>query len=102
MKISRPHRSRTFPLGIDVGTHHVRVALVERDATNAPRLIAVATRPTGDDLAAIINDAIGDLPTNERRCVLGIGMPDSILRTLTFPHMSRAERERAAMHGRWQ
>jgi Tfp pilus assembly PilM family ATPase len=96
MNINRSRHSRSLPLGIDVGTQHVRVALVERDLMDTPRLIAVAARLAGDDLAAILTDAIGDLPTSERRCVLGLGASEGILRTVHFPPMSRSERERAA------
>jgi Tfp pilus assembly PilM family ATPase len=96
MTIGPLRRSRSLPLGIDVGTNQIRVALVERDAADIPRLIAVASRPAGDNLAAALRDAVDDLPTSERRCVLGMSARDGMLRTIHFPPMSRSERERAA------
>ena len=86
----------TLPLGIDVGTARTRVALLERDASGAPRLVAVATRPTGDDAAAAISDACAELASAERRCVLALGPADALARTAAFPAMRRAERARAA------
>jgi Tfp pilus assembly PilM family ATPase len=86
----------TLPLGIDVGTTRTRVALLERDASGAARLLAVATRPTGDDAAAAIAGACAELATRERRCILALGPDDAMLRTAAFPAMRRAERVRAA------
>jgi len=86
----------TLPLGIDVGAARTRVALLERDASGAIRLVAVATRPTGDDVAVAIAAACAELATRERRCVLALGPGDAVLRTAAFPAMRRAERARAA------
>lgn len=86
----------TLPLGIDVGAVLTRVALAERDASGTPCLVAVATRPTGDDAAAAIAAACAELATRERRCVLALGPADALLRTAAFPKMRRAERARAA------
>jgi Tfp pilus assembly PilM family ATPase len=86
----------TLPLGIDVGAVRTRVALAERDAGGRPRLVAVATRPTGEDAGAAIADARSELRSRERRCVLALAAPDAVLRTLSFPPMGRTERERAA------
>ena len=89
-------RTRTLPLGIDVGSARTRVALVECDAAGQPHLIAVAARPTGDDAAHAIAQARAELRTRERRCVLALGAPDALLRTVAFPAMRRIERARAA------
>ena len=86
----------TLPLGIDVGAVRTRVALLERDAAGAARLVAVATRPTGDDAASAIAAACAELATRERRCVLALGPADAVVRTAAFPAMRRAERARAA------
>jgi Tfp pilus assembly PilM family ATPase len=86
----------TLPLGIDIGTVRTRVALLERDSGGTPRLVAVATRTTGDDPSGAIADAHAELATRERRCVLGLGAPDALLRVATFPRMGRRERENAA------
>lgn len=89
-------RRTTLPLGIDVGAARTRVALLEADAAGVPRLVAVATRPTGDDAAAAIVDARAELRTAECRCVLALGPADATLRTAAFPAMRRVERARAA------
>jgi Tfp pilus assembly PilM family ATPase len=89
-------RPDTLPLGIDVGAARTRVALVERDPAGRPRLVAVATRPTGDDPSEAIAAACAELATRERRCVLALGPADAVLRTAAFPAMRRAERARAA------
>jgi Tfp pilus assembly PilM family ATPase len=86
----------TLPLGIDVGAARTRVALLERDASGAVRLIAVATRPTGDDAAGAIAAACAELATSERRCILALGPSDATMRTAAFPAMRRSERARAA------
>ncbi|MDB5027165.1 MAG: Pilus-associated protein pilM, partial [Candidatus Eremiobacteraeota bacterium] len=89
-------KPRTLPLGVDVGEERTRVALVERDASGCPRLVAVAARPTGDDPARAIGAACAELRTAERRCVLAIGAPDALLRTAAFPALRGRERARAA------
>ena len=89
-------RRATLALGVDVGSARTRVALVERDAAGRPRLVAVATRPTGDDASGAIGDARAELGTPERRCVLALGGPDALFRTAAFPAMRASERRRAA------
>ncbi|HEV2737767.1 MAG TPA: pilus assembly protein PilM [Candidatus Elarobacter sp.] len=89
-------RPNTLPLGVDVGAARTRVALLERDASGAPRLVAVAARPTGDDAGAAIAAACAELATGERRCVLALGPADAVVRTAAFPAMRRTERARAA------
>jgi Tfp pilus assembly PilM family ATPase len=89
-------RAQTLPLGIDVGRRSTRVALLEVDSAGRPRLVAVATRPTGDDAGEAIAAALGELRTRERRCVLALGTDTATLQTATFPPLGRRERERAA------
>ncbi|HEY4442413.1 MAG TPA: cell division FtsA domain-containing protein [Candidatus Elarobacter sp.] len=89
-------RRSTLPLGIDIGTARTRVALLELDAGGRPRLVAVAARPTAGDPAHALADALAELPTRERRCVLALGTGDASLRTAAFPPLARRERERAA------
>jgi Tfp pilus assembly PilM family ATPase len=89
-------RRDTLPLGIDVGAVRTRVALAERDSSGRPSLIAVASRATADDPARAIAEACAELRTRERRCVLGLGAPDALLRTAAFPPMRAGERRRAA------
>jgi Tfp pilus assembly PilM family ATPase len=89
-------RAQTLPLGVDIGRKRVRVALSARMEGAAPTLIAVASRDhTGDPITAL-RDACTELHTAERRCVLALGAPDALLRTVDFPPMSRWERARAA------
>lgn len=89
-------RRGTLPLGVDIGTLNTRVALVERGVADHPSLIAVASRPTGDDPARAIAEACAELGTRERRCVLALRAPDALLRTVAFPPMRARERMRAA------
>jgi len=89
-------RTATLPLGIDFGRTRIRVALSARAADGAPTLLAVAARPAGGDPARALRDAIGELGTRERRCVLGIARPDALVRVVSLPPMSRFERTRAA------
>jgi Tfp pilus assembly PilM family ATPase len=91
-------RGSTLPLGVDVGRTRTRVALLERDRTGIPRLLAVAVRPTADDPAAAIAEARAELATRERRCILALGHPHTLLRAASFPAMGRIERERAARY----
>lgn len=91
-------RRETLPLGIDVGAGRTRVALVERDRSGVPHLIAVAARATGTDATAAIAAARAELGTRERRCVLAVGGSDALLRTSAFPAMRGAERIRAARY----
>ncbi|MBV8368105.1 MAG: pilus assembly protein PilM [Candidatus Eremiobacteraeota bacterium] len=93
---SRARRTATLPLGIDIGAARTRVALVELDNAGAPRLVAVAARPSGDDAAGAIVEAREELGSRERRCVLAVAAPDALLRTAAFPAMSSADRARAA------
>lgn len=89
-------RSETLPLGIDIGTARTRIALAERDGDGRPSLVAVASRPTGENAALAIAEARAELRTRERRCVLAVGVPDAVLRVVSFPSMRSMERARAA------
>ncbi len=94
--MNRTRRGRTFPLGIDLGTRRLRVALVERGADDRPALVAVAARDHDGDTAAALVDAVTEIGSAERRCVFGLGEPRALLRNVRFPAMRRAEHERAA------
>ncbi len=89
-------RRTALPLGVDVGAARTRVACAELGDDGAPVLVAVATRPTGDDPAAAIAAAREELRTRERRCVLALSAPDAVLRSVAFPAMKPRERMRAA------
>ena len=93
----KPPRRPTLPLGIDFGRCRIRVALsVAGGEGRPPALIAVAARPAAGDPARALRDAVNELATTERRCVIGIAQPDAIVRVVTLPKMSRFERTRAA------
>jgi Tfp pilus assembly PilM family ATPase len=87
---------RTLPLGIDFGRSRIRVALCARTDAGRPTLLAVASRPTGTDPERALRDALRELATAERRCVIGIAQPDACVRVVALPPMSRFERSRAA------
>ena len=88
--------TRTLPLGVDIGRHRIRVALAVGDGTSASNLINVAVREHDGDLTAALVEAVKELCTRERRCVLALGAPDALLCTLPLPPMPRWERLRAA------
>ncbi|MGZ3499199.1 MAG: pilus assembly protein PilM [Vulcanimicrobiaceae bacterium] len=100
-------RRRTYPLGIDVGSTRLRVAMAE-DGMHGPRIAAVAVRDIASGSAtsgtiaesayvsALIEDAVAELGTRERRCVCAIGEPDAMLRSIKLPPMTALERDRAA------
>jgi type IV pilus assembly protein PilM len=98
---------RTLPLGVDIGSTRIRVMEARENAQGA-HIRAVASRevPVGSStpgvvadpeyVGALIEDAIVELGTAERRCVCAIGEPEALLRPLKFPRMTAIERERAA------
>ncbi len=88
--------ARTLPLGIDLGATRVRVALVRQSDDGPPELAGVAVRDHAGDLAGAVTDAVAELRTHERRCVLGLSEPRALIRSVRFPPMRRTERERAA------
>ena len=100
-------RTSSLPLGVDIGTARLRVAHAVRQQ-NSRCVRAVATRdvPAGavtadcvsdvDYVAALLEDAVRELNTAERRCVAAVGMPAASLRTLVLPRMTAFERDRTA------
>ncbi len=93
------HKTKTQPLGIDLGSHRVRVAAIEYRG-DRPELIGVTAREIGgaDDGArvAAIESACAELGTRERRCIVGLSEPTALIRRVSFPAMSHREREKAA------
>ena len=92
---------RTLPLGVDIGSTRIRIA--EAVATpRGPRIRAVVVREASGDVgdpeyvATLLEDAIRELGTKERRCVAALGQPHAVLRTVRLPRMTSLERERAA------
>jgi Tfp pilus assembly PilM family ATPase len=47
-------------------------------------------------VGALVEDAVEELGTRERRCITSLGEPDAFLRSIRFPQMSSLERERSA------
>lgn len=87
---------RTLPLGVDVGARRVRVALTARTLGTPPKLLAVAAREHGGDPSGALVDALEELQTAERRCVLALGPPDAVLCAAHLPPMTPWERSSAA------
>jgi Tfp pilus assembly PilM family ATPase len=102
-------KARTLPLGVDIGATRVRVVEALMTA-EGPRLRAVAVRDISAGasssgsitdiafVAALIDDAVAEIGTKERRCVASIGQPEAFLRTIHLPRMRSAERERCAVY----
>ena len=88
-----------LPLGVDIGTTRIRVEEAEMTPAG-PRVRAVAVRDVASAEAgyvcALIDDAVRDLGTKERRCGCALGEPDAVMRPVPFPKMPAAERERSA------
>jgi Tfp pilus assembly PilM family ATPase len=100
-------KTRRLPLGIDIGATRIRV--LEAVVTpEGPRVRAVAVREIASDVsssgaisdtdyvAALLEEAVREIGTRERRCICALGEPDATLRNLTFPKMTALERERSA------
>jgi type IV pilus assembly protein PilM len=87
---------RTLPLGVDIGGQRVRIALTAHGPDDTPKLLAVAAREHGGDPAGALIDALEELQTSERRCVLALGPPDALLCAVDLPPMTPWERRSAA------
>ena len=99
----------TLPLGIDIGETRIRVVEASQTAVGRQvRAVAVREAPQGacssgaiadpEYVSAMIEDALLELGTKERRCICAIGEPQGIIRPVEFPAMKRSERERAARY----
>ncbi len=96
---------RTLPLGIDLGSSRIRIALAESACAEDVRIKAIAARDITQDLrsdsrlvAALIDEIITELGATVRTCVTSIGSPDATVRMIHFPKMSWHERLRAARY----
>ncbi len=99
---------KVLPLGIDLGSTRVRIALGEVNREGMVRMRAIVARDVPDEavspldveqpalVAAVLEEMLSEIGSRERRCVLAIGAPACMLRTVRFPKMSWAERLRAA------
>ncbi|HEY9085238.1 MAG TPA: pilus assembly protein PilM [Candidatus Tyrphobacter sp.] len=99
--------TRLQPLGIDIGSTRVRVALSECGGESRLRLRAVVSRELpqeswrdgGTELdlaAAILEELLRELGVRIKECITAVGAPYAALRVVRFPKMSRIERLRAA------
>ncbi len=100
-------RSGSLPLGVDLGTSRLRVVhSVLRGTRRHVRAVAArdvsAGAITADDIvepdyvAALLEDAVRELKTTERRCIGAIGRPAATLKGIRLPVMTSFERSRAA------
>ncbi len=95
-----------LPLGVDLGTTRIRVALTEHLPVKGLRLRAVVSRELGDVdqahggeeelVASVVEDLVGELDVKQRACVTAIGAPHARLEALRFPRMTSFERRNAA------
>ncbi len=100
-------RIRSLPLGVDMGTARIRVVhSVLQGSRRLVRAVAVRDVPSGaisaDDIvepeyvAALLEDAVRELKTTERRCVGAVGLPAAKLKSIALPVMTSFERTRTA------
>ncbi|MBV8149418.1 MAG: pilus assembly protein PilM [Candidatus Eremiobacteraeota bacterium] len=102
-------RSTTTPLGIDIGTTRVRVAMGKRDRRGQFVLTAVATKELGgtgtfqsgaapEAIAAAIRDLVKELGVAQRSCVLSLSPPAAMLRVVRLAAMTPAQQREAARY----
>jgi Tfp pilus assembly PilM family ATPase len=89
-------RSRSFPIGLDIGSSRVRACAIGWADGRFRVLRVAACDIAGDDVAAAIRRTHAELGSTERRCVVAVRPPDAVVRRASFPRMSAAERRRAA------
>jgi type IV pilus assembly protein PilM len=100
-------RAAVAPLGIDIGTTRIRVAMGRRERSGRFVVAAVATREIAgagagdctvepDVVARAIEDLVNELAPARRICVLSLTSPKALLRILRFPAMSWRKRRAAA------
>ena len=98
---------KSLPLGIDLGSTRARLACAEVNREGNVRIRAIVARDVPHDavtleveqpelVAAVIDEMVAEIGSRERRCVLSIGAPACVLRTVRFPRMSWPERIRAS------
>ncbi len=96
-----------LPLGIDIGTSRVRVAVVSvRGGKPYVHNVVVRDLPPGSSssgaiaspqiVAEILRDAVAEAGVRERRCVAAISSDEAVLTPVAFPKMSAFERGKAA------
>jgi Tfp pilus assembly PilM family ATPase len=101
-------KPKPLPLGVDIGSTRLRVLYAET-SSSGPRICSAAVRDLADDradglvpnprhVATLLEDAVSEIGTRERRCVSAIGEPAAMLRPVRFPKMSLLELDRAARY----
>ncbi len=97
-----------LPLGIDIGTTRLRMAVMERASNRGVRLAAAGACDlpdgtmqdgavaNGDLLAAAVEQVWRELGTRQRRCVMALPAGAAVVKLLRFPAMSWSERRRCA------
>lgn len=91
-------REQRFPLGIDLGAHGIRICEISGPRPRV-RNILTSRRTAGFSEAEAITalrELLTEMRTKERRCVMVLDDRDAVIRELSLPPMSRAERMRAA------
>jgi Tfp pilus assembly PilM family ATPase len=94
-------KTRSLPLGIDIGSTRIRIAEVVRDEDGlllkSVAIVDLEEKASDEyDLSARIAQTLRELNIRERRCITAASEPNALLRTVTFPPMHARERERAA------
>jgi type IV pilus assembly protein PilM len=94
-------KTRSLPLGIDIGTTRIRIAEVVRDEDGMllKSVAIVDLEQNARDeynIGARIAQTLRELNIREHRCITAASEPNALLRTVTFPPMHTHERERAA------
>ncbi len=95
-------RTRSLPLGIDIGETRIRVARMVRAESGTKHLVAVATRDVDADcdrqelLPLVLDELAREVGVGNRACVVSLPASSATLTLVTFPKMSWSERRRAA------
>lgn len=92
-------KTRSIPLGIDIGRTRIRVAAAVRTTSGKAELVGVASREAPQEceaVSAVVEDLRRELATRERRCVLSLPAASGVLKVVRFPKMSETERRNAA------
>jgi Tfp pilus assembly PilM family ATPase len=91
-------REQRLPLGIDLGANGIRICEISGPRPRVQNILT-SQRAAGSGEAeaiATLRALLAEMRTRERRCVMVLDDRDAVIRELSFPPMSRAERMRAA------
>jgi Tfp pilus assembly PilM family ATPase len=89
------------PLGIDIGTTRIRVAMAKRGRGGQFGLTAVASKEISaaaepDVIASVLLELIAQLRPPSRACVLSLSPPAGLVRVMRLASMRPSQRRRAA------